>query len=191
MKFMVRHYYLSDSLWELEWIERQLEGQGFSPAQIHVLSQQPGLAARFRLLPLSEFWLYDLPHYLTRGLALGLVLAGGVLLGVAYSGWHEAVGSWLPFTMLALMVLGFCTWEGGLIGLQSPHHHFGQFHRAIDSGQHLLLVDVEDRQESTLNGIMRSHPMIRPRGTSRGAHPGWVKMEHWWLQRRRPVQAKD
>ncbi|GAA4899478.1 hypothetical protein [Ferrimonas pelagia] len=182
---MVRHYYLSNSLWELELIERQLERSGLSPAQIHVLSQKPSLAARFRLLPLSEFWLYDLPHYLWRGLALGLLLAIAVLIGVAYAGWPEAIGSWLPFGMLALMVLGFCTWEGGLIGLQSPHHALGRFHKDIERGQHLLLIDVEPQQVAALLSIMAQHPMLSEQGTSEGAWPTTVRIQHWWVKRRR------
>ncbi|SHG91573.1 hypothetical protein [Ferrimonas marina] len=178
---MVRHYYLSNSLWELELIERQLEKRGLSPAQIHVLSQKPNLASRFHLLPRSEFWFYDLPHCLWRGLALGLILAGAVLVGVAYSGWAEAIGSWLPFWMLALMLLGFCTWEGGLIGLQSPHHDLGRFHDAFNRGQHLLLVDVKAEQESALRHVMAAHPMLTDQGTSSGASNLYVRCEDWWL----------
>ena len=35
---MLRHYYVSDDLDELEIVERELEAEGFTEPQIHVLS---------------------------------------------------------------------------------------------------------------------------------------------------------
>ncbi|MBY5991751.1 NAD/FAD-utilizing enzyme [Ferrimonas balearica] len=176
---MTRHYYLSNSLWELELIERQLEKQGLSPAQIHVHSRHPALVSRFHLLPVSSLMLYDLLYYAWRGLQLGAGLAMAILgfflwLGVGSLGW-------VPIWMFAALVLGFCTWEGGLIGLQSPHHRIERFEEAIAHGMHLMMVDVEPAQEDSLAQVMVKHPAVFDQGTRRGASRQQVAFQDRWL----------
>jgi hypothetical protein len=33
----------------------------------------------------------------------------------------------MPFIFLAIIALGFSTWEGGFYGIQSPNFHFSKF----------------------------------------------------------------
>ncbi|MBY6185649.1 hypothetical protein KUV89_03220 [Marinobacter hydrocarbonoclasticus] len=181
---MIRHYYLSTSLWELELVERQLEKQGLSPAQIHVHSRHPSLLRQFRLLPVSSLMLYDLLYYAWRGLQLGALLAM-TLLGLAF--WFGVGGlGWVPIWMFAALVLGFCTWEGGLIGLQHPHHRIDSFDKAIAQGMHLLMVDVDPDQRHSLARVMQRHPSLLAQGTSDGVPTPLVEFEERvrnWRQR--------
>ncbi|ADN76241.1 conserved hypothetical protein [Ferrimonas balearica DSM 9799] len=163
---MIRHYYLSTSLWELQLVERQLEKQGLSPAQIHVHSRHPTLLRRFHLLPVSSLMLYDLLYYAWRGLQLGAGLAMA-LLALAFW-WGVGELGWVPIWMFAALVLGFCTWEGGLIGLQHPHHRIDSFDKAIAQGMHLMMVDVAPGQRHSLDAVVARHPGLMAQGTAEG-----------------------
>ncbi|AGH46335.1 hypothetical protein C427_4230 [Paraglaciecola psychrophila 170] len=37
------------------------------------------------------------------------------------------------FGFLAVIVLGFCTWEGGLVGIQIPNYQFKRFQALLKS----------------------------------------------------------
>ena len=79
-------------------------------------------------------------------------------------------------------MLGFCTWEGGLIGIQEPKADFAQFRDSLHSGKHVLVVDVSQAQEDILRRVTSAHPKLEPAGEGPAA-PGWfisarIKFEH-------------
>ena len=92
-----------------------------------------------------------------------------LVLVVAYlAGWTESPAGWTPFIFLAVVLLGFCTWEGGLIGIQDPNHNFTRFEQALKDGKHVFFVDLEPGQEAILETVLKS-----PR-----ASRGWPEPEH-------------
>ena len=78
-------------------------------------------------------------------------------------GWPESF-TWMPFIFLAIVVLGFCTWEGGLWGIQEPNHQFKRFQRELDDGKHILFVDIEQSQQQTVQSVLRDHPGLQSMG---------------------------
>ena len=70
----------------------------------------------------------------------------------------------MPAIFLAVVVLGFCTWEGGLIGIQEPHVDFKRFDEDLKAGRHVLFVDVDPEQEETLRRITSQHPKLSAAG---------------------------
>lgn len=170
---MKRYYYISDDLDELEAIEVELEELGVVTPQIHVLSRDDAAVSRHRRLnEVSDFLKQDLVHSTIRGALLGVVLAALGLAAVAASGITATVG-WVPFIFLALVVLGFCAWEGGLWGIQEPNSNFARFAAELDAGRHVLFIDLHREQESVLNRVLSKHAGIQPAGTGKAA-PGWV-----------------
>ena len=92
------------------------------------------------------------------------------------SGVTATVGG-VPFIFLAIIVLGFCTWEGGLFGIQEPHREFARFDDALARDQHLLIVDVTASEERILERIMAHYSAITPAGEGNAA-PELVVQAH-------------
>ena len=97
-----------------------------------------------------------------------------LVLVVAYlpAGQRTPAG-WIPFIFLAVVLLGFCTWEGGLIGIQDPNHNFTRFEQALKDGKHIFFVDLEPGQEAILARVLKTPRASRlgRRGTST---PHWL-----------------
>jgi hypothetical protein len=161
---MKRHYYLSTDLDDLDHVEDELEKAGVATPQIHVLSRDDaGVASRPHLHPVEAVLKKDVVRGTEIGAVIG-VIAAGIVLGVSYySGVTETVG-WVPFVFLSVVVLGFCTWEGGLFGIQEPHADFVRFQDDLDAGKHVFFVDVTADQEAILADVVSKHPGLQPAG---------------------------
>ena len=170
---MLRHYFISNSLDDLEVFEVQLEAAGVSTPQIHVLSlNDADVAKHSHLHAVQSFLKSDVVHSTTRGALVGIVLSG-LVLSVAYlAGWTETAAGWLPFGFLAVILLGFSTWEGGFMGIQKPNHNFARFEQALKDGKHIFFVDLKPTQEATLEKILKAHPQVELAGTGAPA-------QHW------------
>lgn len=184
---MNRHYYISNNLDELERIESELEAGGITTEQIHVLSKQDAAVERHQLHDVPSFMKQDLVHSGRSGSLIGLGLATLVIATAYFAGWSDTPAGWMPVIFLALVLFGFSTWEGGLVGLQRPNVHFQAFADALHQGQHLLFVDVEPRQEAALGRVVLRHPQLQLAGTGSAA-PHWlVAGLHRWHQFRRMI----
>lgn len=160
---MKRHYYISDDLDDLEVIERQLEDAGVSTPQIHVLSEDDTALDEHHLHKVQGVLKKDVVHGTELGAVVG-VLGAAVVLGLAYYTGLSETYTWVPAIFLAVIVLGFCTWEGGLIGIQNPHVEFRRFQEDLDAGKHVLFVDVDSEQESILHSVVAEHPKLTGAG---------------------------
>jgi hypothetical protein len=170
---MIRHYYISDDLKDLEKIEQELESQGFTEPQIHVLSEQDGDVETHHLHEVAAVLKQDVVHSTEVGAVVGIIAAAFTLLVAYYMGWTASAAGWMPFIFLAIVVLGFCTWEGGFIGIQKPNVNFERFQELLHKGKHILFVDVDPQQENTIAEVMNGHPKIEVAGVGE-ATPNWV-----------------
>ncbi len=171
---MKRYFFIGDTLDDLEHFEEDLEQHGVVKPQIHVLSSDDiGVAHHDHLHPVKSLMKRDVVHSTLRGAAFGAALAAAVLLAVYLAGWHETAAGWMPFLFLAVVIFGFCTWQGGLWGIQSSNVHFRKFEQAIREGQHVCFIDAPQRQEASLKEIAGHHARLRFAGEDQGA-PGWL-----------------
>ena len=169
---MKRHYYISDNLDELETFEHELEDNGVSTPQIHVLSENDAGVEEHHLHEVESVLKQDVVHGTEIGAVVGVLAAAVVLLVAYFSGWTETV-TWVPFIFLSVVLLGFCTWEGGLFGIQEPHKEFRRFQEKLHEGKHVFFVDVEESQEPVLDRVIEAHPHMQLAGVG-DATPGWV-----------------
>jgi hypothetical protein len=169
---MKRHYYISDSLEDLGSVEPELEAAGISTPQIHVLSNDDAGVQLNHLNEVEAVLKKDVVHGTEMGALLGVAVGAAVLLLSWSSGLTEAY-TWVPAIFLAVIVIGFCTWEGGLIGIQKPHIEFRRFQQDLQQGKHILLVDIAREDEASLHSVMREHPRLRAAGDG-DSTPGWV-----------------
>lgn len=163
---MLRHYYISKNLDDLELFEEQLEAGGLSTAQIHVLSRNDTeVEHHHHLHEVQSLMKSDIIHLTLRGAVVGGI-AFVLVLAVAYfAGWTQSAVGWMPALFLAVIMLGLCTWEGGLLGIQRPNHRFVRFEKALSEGKHLFFVDLDATQEPILERIVKTHPTVELAGT--------------------------
>lgn len=170
---MKRHFYLSDDLDDLERLEDDLESRGIDRAQIHILSNNDAGLEEHHLHQVESLLRQDTIHSAKIGFLVGLV-AAAIPLAVAY--WIGLSESylWVPVIFLSVILLGFCTWEGGLIGIQRPNYQYRQFQKALDSGKHVLIVDVKPKeQEALAERIIQDHPSVESAGLGPPV-PDWL-----------------
>jgi hypothetical protein len=168
---MKRHFYISDDLHDLEVIERQLEDAGVTTPQIHVLSEDDAGVKAHRLNDVEAVLRRDVVHGTELGAVVGVIGAAVILCAAWATGIAETI-TWVPPIFLSIIILGFCTWEGGFIGIQKPHMDFERFQDTLRSGKHVLLVDVSANQEHILQQVVSGHPRLAAAGDGH-AIPGW------------------
>lgn len=163
---MLRHYFISDNLDDLEVFEEQLEADGVSTPQIHVLSSNDAdVEHHHHLHEVQSLMKNDIIHLTLRGAFVGVCAFVLVLVVAHYAGWTKTAAGWTPVIFLAVVLLGFCTWEGGLLGIQKPNHNFARFEKALSEGKHVFFVDLEPNQEAVLEKIIKFHPSVELAGT--------------------------
>lgn len=150
---MRRYFYISNSLDDLERVENTLEEAGISRAQIHVLSNDDAGVKERNLNQVYSWFRTDVISTTYKGVVIGLILAGLVLFAANALGGTETVG-WAPFIMLAIVCVGFCTWEGGLIGSHLPSSRFKKFQERIENGQHVLMIDADKRDVELIDSVV-------------------------------------
>jgi hypothetical protein len=169
---MKRHYFVSESLDDLEHIENELEAAGVTTPQIHVLSDDDMGVEEHHLHNVEAVLKKDVVHGTEKGAIVGVVAGAAILVFAGFSGLTETY-TWVPAIFLAVIAVGFCTWEGGLIGIQEPHSEFQKFQPLLREGKHILFVDVAIAQEQVLDSVTANHPLLRKAGEG-SATPGWV-----------------
>lgn len=174
---MERYYYLSDNLDDLKIVENELQKHGIESLQLHVLSQDSGKMQanleHHNLHSVNSIMKKDLMHSGVIGLVIGLFFALATLFLAYQQGWTETATGWMPFIFLAILIMGFCTWEGGLFGLQEPNQELDRFSDLIDKDHVLFYVDVDPRQVSSLRAVASNHPKLHYCGEGQ-APPAWV-----------------
>jgi hypothetical protein len=169
-----RQYWIGSDLTDLEAVERELEASGTLRPQIHVLTLDDTAAENHHQLhDVQSLMKKDLVRSGFYGLVIGLGAAMLVLAMAKLAGWSDSSAGWLPFVFLAIVLLGFSTWEGGLWGIQTQNAKFKRFEEALKQGKHLFFVDLTPDQESRLQEVMSRHRSAEYAGSG-AASPHWA-----------------
>ena len=170
----LRRYFISGDLDDLELVEQQLENAKISTPQVHVLTAHDAeLEHHEHLHRVQSFMKKDIVHSALLGAGIGVSGAAFVLVLAHLARWTDTPFGWMPFIFLAVVVLGFSTWEGGFLGLKQPNVHLARFEQAIKDDKHILFVDLERDQEAALEAVLKSHPKLEPAG-SELLHRHWL-----------------
>lgn len=169
-----RFFFVSEDLDDLERFEEELENAEIVTPQIHLLTlDDAGAAKHTHLHEVTDLMKTDLVHAGLLGAVVGAFMAALVLIVAYLAGWTESTVGWLPFGFLAVVVLGFFTWQGGLWGIEQPNVHFREFEKTLQEGKHLFFVDLEPGQEEVVGKLRKKHPNIHRAGEAMGA-PHWI-----------------
>ena len=161
---MKRYFYVSNELDDLQAVENTLKEAGISRAQIHVLSNDDTGVKERNLNQVYSWFRTDVISTTYKGVIVGAILAALVLFFSNALGGVEAVG-WAPFIMLAIVCLGFCTWEGGLIGSHLPSSRFKKFQRTLEEGNHVLMIDADPNDVELIDSVVAKTPGLASAGT--------------------------
>ena len=172
---MKRYYFISDNLDELNQTEKELEASGVHKPQLHVLSDNDsGVRNHKHLHNIRSVFKTNVAHGMIIGAWIGLGAALLTLVVTHLSGWVSDY-TWMPFVFLAVVALGFCTWAGGLYGIQSPHKDLKQFESQLKNGKHVFIVDIDSQQKSILDTIVEKYPSLKLANEGEST-PRWVVM---------------
>ncbi len=172
---MRRHFYISNNLDELENVEKELESHGISTPHIHVLSLNDGeVALHTKLHEVEAVLRTDVVHGTEIGALVGVAGSATVIAVAHFSGWAQGP-TWIPFVFLSIVVLGFCTWEGGFFGIQIKNKRFARFDKELKAGKHLFFVDIEAEKEQLLSDIISHHPTLEMAGEG-------PSVPHWFIR---------
>lgn len=170
---MTCHFFIGSDLDDLERLEEDLERAGLARSRIHVLTLDiAGASQHPHLHQASALMKLNLVRWGIIGAGVGLC-ASVLVLGIAHiAGWTQTSAGWLPFIFLAIIALGFSTWEGGFVGIQTPSAEVRRFEGALKAGKHVFLVDVEPAQAGILARCVTDYATIEAAGTGAAA-PAW------------------
>jgi len=150
--------YLTNDIDELESAEHDLEKNGVPREHIHVLANNDGELLAHNLPPFSDWSKRDILHYGIRGTIIGLLLSSAILLGCYLYGVSDPT-AWIVIAFVATLVVGFCAWEGGLVGINKMNHAFEKYKDSIQKGAYLLVVDpTSNTEENKARSAVASHP---------------------------------
>ncbi len=171
---VLRHYFISSDLDDLERVEEELESRGIDTPQIHVLSlDDTDVENHVHLHDVSGFMKRDVIRSGEWGAVVGACLAALVLLTAQFAGWTNTAAGWIPWIFLAIICFGFSTWEGGFVGIQRRNRHFERFEKTLSEGKHVFFVDLLPEQEGVLDEVVKQHPGLELAGTEKGT-PQWI-----------------
>lgn len=170
---MLRHYYITNDLETLAKIESTLTAKGVHSPQFHVLSEQDAEVEKHHLHAIEAVLKKDVAGSTIRGAIYGVVGAALILVMAFLMGWYASPAGWLPFGFLAVVILGFCTWEGGLIGIQVPNRQFKRFQKLLRRGRHVFFIDFDPQQKAIIEQVIANRSGLKFAGTG-DATPAWV-----------------
>ena len=158
---MEHHYFLCNDLNELEHAQQELFDAGLTDHQVHVLSDDDAGVSQHHMHGMNAFSKTDIIRSTVRGALIGVIFSGMALLVPFLFGLIGDIG-WTPFIFLAIIALGFSTWEGSLWGIQEFNTRFLRFENQIHDGKHLMVIDHSDSQNNAVDVMANHHPRLRP-----------------------------
>lgn len=163
---MIQQLYLLPDLGSSERLAGMIESSGIPHNRIHVAHKNHAEAQKRRLNDLNFLEEFDTIHSGERGFIVGVILA--LLVGLSVFELLEGHPVASVITLFScLIVVGFSTWLGGLIGASSDNYRLQPFHDHIEKGGSLMLIDVDARSDAELRSLVRTaFPEAKSAGSS-------------------------
>lgn len=110
---------------------------------IHIISKKQSKFLR-RGVNTANFWYKT---NIIKGCLLGTFvgLLSSVLIYISFTEINFIKREFVSMLSIiaSLIAIGFCTWLGGLLGLESKNSSLQKYERYVQDGEHLLLVDLK------------------------------------------------
>ena len=160
---MKRLYYLSPSIDSVDQVSKDLHEHGITDWNFHSISTNEEGLYSHHLHSASALQRTDFVRFGERGLLSGGMIGLFFLIPFTYIA-EFSFNAWLVITVFSMF---FGAWFGGVGGLNTEHYKIQKFHEQIIEGQHLILVDVNRKDEQRIKCIMEiRHPEAVLQGSS-------------------------
>ncbi len=171
---MHRYYYVGENLDDIEAVVRRVGEAGIHRTQTHVLSgDDAAVDRRPELLAVSSFLKQDVVGAGVRGALTGLIVAVIIAALSWLLGFTASTVGFIVTLFAVVVAFGFCTWEGGLYGIQTRNRKAAQFEESLAGGKHILIVDADSAQADTLGEIVAAYDSLASAGSER-SQPKWI-----------------
>lgn len=159
---MKRLYYLADTLDSTEKISRDIHAAGITDWRFHVISRDEAGLYRRHVQSATLLQRLDFMRDYRRGLLIGLLLAVVITtLMRSIELFGPGAGIYV-YGMMFIIIALFGGWLGGLIGVAAENRNLRDFHKEIDAGKYLIMIDVRRAEEARIKGVMtQAHPDTR------------------------------
>lgn len=164
---MKRYFYVGETLNDLVLLEQRLVKEGLSRLQMHLVSDSEAEAEELGLHQVASVLKKDIIYSMLMGFCVGVVISI-VLLAIGTSLEIVTAEYSLASTFFALFIIGFCTWEGGLFGIQVPNRQYRRFSKALKQGHHVFFVDVAENQDQIVASVAKDYPQLEKAGSGKG-----------------------
>ena len=159
---MSRLLYQSDKLKHVQATYEDLKAHGIQDSDLHVIAKKQGKVLR-RGLNTANFWYKtNVLNGSFKGFIAGTV--PGLLVATILYNMQALDGLYSTFGFVATTILlsGFGTWLGGLLGLESKNYKLRKYYSLVEEGKYLLLLDVKKEDlEAIVRSIHQHHPQLR------------------------------
>jgi len=162
---MKRLFYLVDSIDSLEYISEDLHERGITDWRFHIVSKDEAGLYTHRLHSASVLDRTDLPRFVERGMIVGAIFTLFVIVPLAlWGGFDWPLAAFVAMGVFAVIAGG---WLGGFGGINAENYRIRKFHRDIEAGRHLVMVDVPKSNLGEMKKLMASnHPEAELQGES-------------------------
>lgn len=151
---MKQHYYLTDDIDSVEKISKDLHGLDITDEHIHIVGGDIDVIEARHLHVARAIDETDIVRSSERGALLGVVLGTlFVMIGSMFRPFGIEL-SGPSLVMITVLIVGICTYWGGVFGVYFDNYRIAAFHKAVQQGKFLMMVDTLPGQESPLKAIV-------------------------------------
>ncbi|AKE52113.1 hypothetical protein TQ33_1153 [Kangiella geojedonensis] len=119
---------------------------GLRPDCLHIVSKMQSKFLR-RGVNTANFWYKtNIIKGSLLGAFIGLLLSVLIYIVFTESNFIKREFVSMLSIIATLISIGFCTWLGGLLGLESKNSSLSKYEQYIKDGEHLLLVDLKTNE---------------------------------------------
>ncbi|QDP01675.1 hypothetical protein [Thalassotalea sp. PS06] len=156
---MKRHFCISDNLSHLHLFSLELEQKGFLPPQFRILSDQPGLKQLKDYFPTGFYWFVNLYRSEIHTIFWYIIAAFLLYLGYVL-GLTNTDAGWIPLIAIIIVFVALTTVLSASDGKDSLTLNRQRLTHELESGKHILVLEVEEEQEVTLFQTILLHPEL-------------------------------
>lgn len=160
---MQRHFYLCDDIGDLKLISTELESNGFSKPQIHLISKTQGTQHLDTFMPITDeiFKSLLLGNY---NLYFSAFIAVLITIVSYFYGFILFSLVWFSLAVVVLFFTFFTNQSHNLFVNTNNTVDPDMIKSEIASGRYVLLVELSSRQEPQLKRVVTQHPELKMAG---------------------------
>jgi len=157
-----RLYYVAEDLETTQQISDVLHQAGISDWNFHVLAKDEDGLYRHHIHSATPIHQLDFVHTGERWAMVGASICLIVGLAVHLSESLPWSTSFLEVFLFTAVGGLFGAWQGGMVGLTRENYKIEPFHKDIEAGRYLVMVDVKPHNKAEVREIMSMQfPRVR------------------------------